>query len=276
MIGTNRVTSYCNLRKTTQSILNDCRNFSWIYQLFASRTRVVRFETGNECKHLLRASKLSRLLMEPAGGRLISTRARIFLHTAKKSHARVYITIVVVVRRTDRSPLPWSTTMVKQITVAHHETSGIRPRGFLRVLNNRVTETRGCIWPSVSSLPALYTLFRISWYATQRGDPRWISNALARFHSYSRPVTTSRIIRPSGITNDVEGTPQAPPPLLCILILSPPCLIVLSLFAILICLLFLSHSVPQHTAGTWRISFSFSTLESISSWLPSQSGETSL
>lgn len=48
-----------------------------------------------------------------------------------------------------------------------------------------------------------------------RGDPRWISNALARFHSYSRPVTTSRIIRPSGITNDVEGTPQAPPPLLC-------------------------------------------------------------
>lgn len=89
-------------------------------------------------------------------------------------------------------------------------------------------------------LPALYTPFRTSSRCSnsrrrrgirgesllQRARARSLSLSfsvylslfsfsLARFHSYSRPVTTSRIIRPSGITNDVEGTPQAPPPLLC-------------------------------------------------------------
>lgn len=53
------------------------------------------------------------------------------------------------------------------------------------------------------------------------GESSARARALARFHSYSRPVTTSRIIRPSGITNDVEGTPQAPPPLLHTLALFP-------------------------------------------------------
>lgn len=75
-------------------------------------------------------------------------------------------------------------------------------------------------------MPAPYTLFRtysLGVRALERPTVNLTNaRALARFHSYSRPVTTSRIIRPSGITNDVEGTPQAPPPLLCTPVLPPP------------------------------------------------------
>lgn len=75
-------------------------------------------------------------------------------------------------------------------------------------------------------MPAPYTLFRTYPLGVRALERPTVNlqraRALARFHSYSRPVTTSRIIRPSGITNDVEGTPQAPPPLLCTPVLPPP------------------------------------------------------
>lgn len=119
-----------------------------------------------------------------------------------------------------------------------------------------MTETRGCIIydrllssvcpPPPTSPPACSIYPPFVYLGT--GDPERgesTARALARFHSYSCPVTTSRIIRPSGITNDVEGTPQAPPPLLCTPVLPLPLSITVPSLSFSRSLAFLA----KHTVG---------------------------
>lgn len=141
----------------------------WNYQLFADRTRVTRdSRRAISTMSLLRASKLSWLLMEKPRVRewwiYLNVHTYFSLRAVKKPHSRIYYGGYNA-RRIDIGCGSLFAVIYNhaQSKSSSRITGGIRPRGFLRVLNNRMTKTRGCIW--LPLLPALYTFFRPLVYA---------------------------------------------------------------------------------------------------------------
>jgi len=131
----------------------------------------------------------------------INSSKRVLFPANRTQKPRIYITVIAWCWTRRRYGIPfclWSTTMAKQIAASRggRDTSAGSPR----VLNNRVTETRGCVWP-----PRLHPLY-ILVFPSIRNERVLLAVPLL-FRSCHRP---SRIIRPSGITNDVERAPKAP------------------------------------------------------------------